>query len=211
MAELPLAVSAVIVNYNAREHLAKCVNSLRREGVSQIVVVDNGSSDGSKEALETVDPGAVFLAQRHNSGYGAAANRGAEATEGEAVLICNPDVEMLPGALRTMIGSLAADTALGVVGPKILDREGNLYPSARTFPSLVDSIGHGFIGLVQPDNPFSRRYKMESWDHRNAQAVDWVSGACFLARREALDSVGGFDESYFMYMEDVDLCWRARR
>jgi N-acetylglucosaminyl-diphospho-decaprenol L-rhamnosyltransferase len=97
------------------------------------------------------------------------------------------------------------------VGPQLKNLDGSVYPSARTFPSLVDAAGHGLLGLVWPDNQFSRRYRLLDWDHGQARPVDWVSGACFLMRREAWEGLGGFDARYFMYMEDVDLCWRAGR
>jgi N-acetylglucosaminyl-diphospho-decaprenol L-rhamnosyltransferase len=106
---------------------------------------------------------------------------------------------------------LASRLDVAIAGPRLLTPEGETYPSARTFPSLADSLGHAFLGLFRPHNRFTARYKMQDLDRTQATDVDWVSGACFLVRRDAFESVGGFDESYFMYVEDVDLCWRLRR
>lgn len=98
-----------------------------------------------------------------------------------------------------------------MVGPRIEAPDGSLYSSPRAFPGIGDALGHAFVGLVAPGNRFTRRYRMLDRDHTRAGEADWVSGACFLARREAWEALGGFDEAYFMYVEDVDLCWRAWR
>ena len=126
------------------------------------------------------------------------------------LLVCNPDLELARS--RRHAGRAGAPTpASAWSGPRLLNADGTLYPSARTFPDLVDAIGHGLLGMVAPGNRFTRRYRLLDWDHRQPARVDWVSGACFLVRREAWDAVGGFDPAYFMYMEDVDLCWRLGR
>lgn len=206
------SVAAVVVNYNAARHLAACLESLAANGVETIIVVDNGSVDTSEQV--TVAAGARWLPTGANLGYGRGANRGAATPEGRAaehLLVCNPDLELRPGSMATLRAALAADATVGLVGPRLTNPDGSLYPSARTFPDLVDAIGHGLFGLLAPRNPFTRRYRLLDWDHRQAARVDWVSGACFLARRQAWDAVGGFDPSYFMYLEDVDLCWRLAR
>src|SRR5439155_945439 len=97
---------------------------------------------------------------------------------------------------------------LAVVGPRIENLDGTWYPSARTFPSLADAAGHAFLHFVAPRNRFSRRYRLLDWDHTAARDVDWVSGTFLMARRSDFEGAGGFDERYFMYVEDVDLCWR---
>lgn len=206
----PESVSAVVVNYNSGAHLARCVESLCREGVDEVIVVDNASVDGSTDSLSGRQQ-VTLLRSDTNRGYGAGANRGVSASRHDIVLVCNPDLALGHGAVAAMSRALEGDARLAVVGPRIEEPGGALYPSARTFPSLVDAAGHAFLGWLAPQNRWSRRYKMLDWDHAGARRVDWVSGACLLVRRRAFSSLGGFDESYFMYMEDVDLCWRARR
>jgi len=203
------SVAAVVVNYNAAPYLVACVESLVDEGVGRIVVVDNASVDSSREVLAGSGLPARFLPTGRNLGYGAGANVGLGATESELVLICNADVVLMPGVVKALRHSLEEDPRRAIAGPRIEDIEGRLYPSARTFPALGDAVGHAFLGMIAPGNRWSARYKMLGWDHNARAEVDWVSGACFLARRKALDELGGFDESYFMYSEDVDLCWRA--
>jgi N-acetylglucosaminyl-diphospho-decaprenol L-rhamnosyltransferase len=207
-----LSVAAIVVNFNAEKELGRCLRSLATNGVSPIIVVDNDSADRSEQVVRAA--GVRWLPTGANLGYGRAANRGAatpEAGAADYLLVCNPDLELSPGAVEPLVAALLADPALGVVGPGLWNDDGTLYPSARTFPDVVDAVGHGLLGLVAPGNRFTRRYRLLDWDHRRAARVDWVSGACFLARREAWDAVGGFDPAYFMYMEDVDLCWRLKR
>jgi N-acetylglucosaminyl-diphospho-decaprenol L-rhamnosyltransferase len=204
-------VAAVVVNYNAASHLGACLETLRREGLRRVVVVDNASTDGSQAVVAAA--GARWLRSGSNLGYGRAANLAAadpELRSSRYLLICNPDLELNEGSVATLVASLEQDGTLAAVGPRIRNPDGSLYPSARTFPDLVDAMGHGLFGLVAPENRFTRRYRLLDWDHAERAQVDWVSGACFLVRREAWDAVGGFDASYFMYMEDVDLCWRLR-
>lgn len=205
-------VGAVVVNFNAGDHLVECVRSLRRAGIEDVVVVDNASTDGSAQRMAADDPDARLLLSGANLGYGGGVNRGLAApSDRPYVLVLNPDVVVGPGAVKALVDALDRDPSGGIAGPRIEEADGSVYPSARAFPRLPDAIGHAFVGLFTTDNRFSRRYLMAERDQAAARDVDWVSGACFLARREALDAVGGFDETYFMYLEDVDLCWRVGR
>ena len=199
-----------MVSHNAAAVLGDCLRSLRDE-VRGIVVVDNASSDGSEAVATSLGPPVTWVPAGANLGYGRAANLGVARTAGAAVLVCNPDLVLHPGAVAALWGALEADPAVGIVGPRLRNLDGSIYPSARAFPSLVDAVGHGAFGAIWPTNPFSRRYKLLDWDHGEARRIDWVSGACMLVRREAWDALAGFDAGYFMYMEDVDLCWRAWR
>ena len=201
-------VAAVIVNYNVRDHLLACVRSLRDEGVREIVVVDNDSRDESGPALAAADPEARFLPAGSNLGFGTAANRGVAVTGASRVLVLNPDAVVEPGCVKALVAALDGDDALAVVGPRVDNPDGARYPSARRFPDLGVAAGHAFLGLVRPRNRFTTRYRMLDRDPDAAGEVDWVSGTCMLVRRSAFDAVGGFDEACFMYVEDVDLCWR---
>jgi N-acetylglucosaminyl-diphospho-decaprenol L-rhamnosyltransferase len=206
-----LSVTAVIVNYNAGDLLLPCIRSLRDDGVADVVVVDNGSSDGSLDALGAAEPAVKVVPLGRNLGYGSAVNRGAHDVTADCLLIMNPDTLVEPGMVKALVAALERGPRVGIAGPRIEEPDGSLYPSARTFPSLADAIGHAFLGLIVPSNPFTRRYRMLDWDHATARDVDWLSGACLLVRRRAFEEIGGFDEAYFMYLEDVDLCWRMQR
>ena len=205
------APAAVVVNHDAGEVLRSCVASLRAEGVADVVVVDNASTDGSAEALAATDAAVRLVRTGANLGYGSGVNRGIAATSGDYLLVANPDVALHEGSLRHLASVLDADPTVAIVGPCIREPDGTRYPSARRFPNMIDAAGHALLGQVAPENPFSRRYRMAEIDAAVTTPVDWVSGAVFLARRAALEELGGFDERYFMYVEDVDLCWRAHR
>ena len=203
-------VTAVIVSYNVRELLLRCIAALRADGVTDIVVVDNASRDGSADAVAVSEPEVTLLRLDTNIGFGAGANRGAARATGQHLLVLNPDVTVEPGSTKALVAALERDPGLGLVGPRIETPDGEVYPSARRFPDLVDAAGHAFLHFLWPTNRFSRRYRMLDWDRASARDVDWVAGTHFLVRREAWDAVRGFDEAYFMYMEDVDLCWRLK-
>ncbi|HVX20213.1 MAG TPA: glycosyltransferase family 2 protein [Acidimicrobiales bacterium] len=209
-------VAAVVVDYEAADVLAGCVGSLLDEHVGQVVVVENGTPDAARAALADAGLAVPLLVTGRNVGYGAGANRGLAAVGGDAdlVLVCNPDLRLHPGAVAALVAALDAQPSWAVVGPRILTPDGDVYPSVRAFPSMVDAAGHAVLALFNPHNRFSRRYRTPDVGAGGAGAggraeADWVSGACFLARRAALDQLGGFDEAYFMFAEDMDLCWRA--
>ena len=202
-------VSAVVVSFNSAEYLPDCLRSLRSEGLAEVVVADNASADASIEVARAAGPEVTAMETGANLGFGAAANRGVARTNGDYVLILNPDTVVEPGAVKTLTEALDADPGLAAVGPRMENLDGTLYPSVRRFPALGVAFGHAFLGMVWPTNPFTSRYRMLEWDHeRSAADVDWVGGACVMVRRSAFDVVAGFDEGYFMYVEDVDLCWR---
>jgi N-acetylglucosaminyl-diphospho-decaprenol L-rhamnosyltransferase len=206
--------AAVVVNFESGPLLVECVRSLLADdsaGRPDVVVVDNGSSDGSVAALRAALPDVTVLDPGGNAGYAAAANRGIGATSAPVVVVANPDLVVAPGTAAALVARLDRERDLGAVGPALHNPDGSQYPSARSHVSTLDAVGHAVLGRVLPRNRFTRRYRQldAAWDR--PRDVDWVSGALVFLRRSALDSVGGWDERYFMYMEDVDLCWRLRR
>ena len=206
-------LGAVIVNYESGAALYRCLTGVREQGLAEVVVVDNGSTDGSLDRVRRDMPDVVIIEPGINLGYGSAINRGMAATRAPYVLVANPDLEVTPGAIGRLAGVLDDDPRVALVGPLIRTPQGDRYPSARRFPSLPDAAGHAVLGILAPGNRFTRAYQRSDLDaaRTGVQEVDWVSGACFLVRRPAFDDVDGFDESYFMYAEEVDLCWRLGR
>ncbi len=210
-------VGAVVVNKDAGGALLGCVASLRLAGIDNVVVVDNDSSDGSLGALAAADRDVVLVPTGANLGYGRAINAGATRLSNEFLIVSNPDIVVREGAVARLVAVLDENEDLALVGPQLSYPDGGVYPSARAFPSMATAVAHAFLGLFWPGNAWSRRYRLEQVGAPGgsgataSREVDWVSGAFFLARRAAFDSVGGFDEAYFMYVEDLDLCWRLRR
>jgi N-acetylglucosaminyl-diphospho-decaprenol L-rhamnosyltransferase len=210
----PDCLAAVVVNYESGESLRTCVESLIRGGAEQVVVVDNASSDGSLKTLSGIRGSVEVLALSENVGYGAAANRGVLRTSAPWVIISNPDVVVDEKAAAFLRQACQEQPGAAIAGPKVLEPTGDVYPSARAFPSLTTAAGHVLLGLIAPRNRFTQRYRSlpaKTSAHSGAIEVDWVSGSFMLVRREAFLALGGFDEAYFMYAEDVDLCWRAWR
>ncbi len=213
--------AAVVVNHNAGDLLVAAVRSLLADrgagGSPEIVVVDNGSSDSSVADLlvSARDAGAESVVRvvraPGNVGYARGANLGIAACRAPVVAVVNPDAEIEPGTAAALLERFDREPELGAVGPRIVNSDGSDYPSARSLPSIVDAVGHGALGLFWRSNPFTRRYRHLDADPARTRDVDWVSGAAIWLRRDALDDVGGWDERYFMYMEDLDLCWRLRR
>jgi GT2 family glycosyltransferase len=126
--------------------------------------------------------------------------------------VLNPDATVSPGCLKALLDFAGAHPRAAVIGPRVLNPDGSIQHSARAFPTLMAALyRHSILGRLFPDNPHTRHYLQSDWDHRDSRPVDWVSGSAMLIRSDALLELGGFDERYYMYVEDVDLCWRARR
>jgi GT2 family glycosyltransferase len=203
-------MDVAIVNFNAREHLRACLASVERDASSDVLVVDVSSSDGSTEMVHSAFPWARLVVCA-NRGYGAAANRALAETSSDYVLLLNSDTVLQRGSIRALCQYLAATRRAGVVGPRLVNPDGSVQPSCYPFLTpvnalLVLTLLNELIGAV----PFVRERHLPTSSHEHAGAVPWVKGAALAIRREAFDAVGGFDESYFMYAEDLDLCYRLQ-
>ena len=206
-------LALVIINYNTREDLRRCLLSAgeRLGDAFSLTVVDNGSTDGSREVVREEFPRVALVENPGNPGYASACNAGLRATSEPYVMVLNSDVEFVEGGLEVLVNYMEEHPEVGALGPMVLNPDGTRQMSCRRFPSMLENVVHGFLGDVWPDNPLTKSYQMKDLEGAGPREVDWVSGAAMLLRREAVEEVGGFDERYFMYVEDVDLCWRLRR
>jgi N-acetylglucosaminyl-diphospho-decaprenol L-rhamnosyltransferase len=205
MSEVATDVAAVIVDFHAGQALDDCVDSLHANGVTDIVVVENGDEGSTLPSLSGQH--VVLVVPKLNLGYGRGVNRGVAAAPARRyLLVSNPDVVVHEGAVRALVEFLDEHPNVAIVGPEIVRPDGSVYPSQRVFPNFWLAGAHALLAPLWPGNPFTRRYRSP----RKDGSVDWVSGAFFLARRDLFEEVGGFDERYFMFAEDMALCWQMR-
>jgi N-acetylglucosaminyl-diphospho-decaprenol L-rhamnosyltransferase len=207
-------LAVVVVTYSPGRTLESFLDSLTKATTRpySVVLADNGSTDGAPERAEADRAEVRLVRTGGNLGYGGGANRGAGSVGPEYgwLVVANPDLEWQPGALDELLAAAERTPRAGALGPLVRDPDGTVYPSARLLPSLGRGIGHALLGTVWPANPWTRAYRQSEAEVGERDA-GWLSGSCLLLRRAAFESVGGFDERYFMYFEDVDLGDRLAR
>ena len=207
-------LSIIVVSYNTRELLAACLRSLGptvSRTAHETIVVDNASRDGSVEMVGREFPGALLIANTSNVGFARAANQGVRAAHGEFLALLNSDAEASPGSLDALVACLKSQRTVAAVGPRTLLPGGRVSNSCFRFPSLVRPyLNIQMLRLITRDY-FSLSYPAASAVLARGGEVDWLSGACLVLRRKALDQVGLLDERFFMYFEDTDLCRRLHR
>lgn len=201
----------VTVTYSPGHHLERFLASLSlaTERPVSVLMADNGSTDGTPQAAVERYPNVRLFNIGANLGYGSAVNRAIEylSERGEIddwVLVANPDVQWGPNSIDALLEAAARWPQAGSLGPLIHDPDGSVYPSARHLPSLIRGGMHAVIGPFWKRNPWTAAYRQDRLEP-SERPVGWLSGSCLLLRRSAFGQIGGFDERYFMYMEDVDL------
>lgn len=211
-------LTVVTVTYSPGSHLDRFLSSLTvaTDRPLRVIMADNGSTDGAPEEALDRYPGTELLSTGGNLGYGAAVNRAVarvidgQGAGGEFVIVANPDVVWGPGSIDALLDAAERWPRAGSLGPLIRDPDGAVYPSARHLPSLIRGGMHAVVGFVWKANPWTRSYRQEHVEPTE-RPVGWLSGSCLLIRRQAFQQIGGFDERFFMYMEDVDLGDRLGR
>ena len=203
-------VAVATVSYGSGDVLEGFLESLPASSADPLIVVvaDNGTNDAAVAGL-TAASSAHYLPLDRNRGYGGAMNEAIRSLPADVqwVLVSNPDVVLTAGAIDALVTAGNSDARIGAVGPAIMT-DGEVYPSARAVPSLRTGVGHALFANIWLGNPWTRAYRRDSSRDPVRRDAGWLSGACVLVRKSAFDELGGFDDGYFMYFEDVDLGYR---
>jgi GT2 family glycosyltransferase len=201
-------VHAVIVSYRSAETLRGCVEPLAAMPHVAVTVVDNDSPDDSVATI--ADLGVDIVRSRHNGGFSYGCNLGAGRGDAPFLLLLTPDARMEPAALQALVDALEADDTAGIVGPRLVEDDGELAFSLRRFPRNRSTFAQAlFLHRVWPLAEWTDELVRDESVYARDGAVEWLSGACMLMRRELFDALGGFDERFFLYCEDMDLCRRV--
>jgi GT2 family glycosyltransferase len=209
-----LDLSIIVVNWNGRDFLAKCLQCVEATVKTtryETIVIDNNSSDGSQDMVRTQFPNVKLIANDDNVGFAAANNQGIQISDARYILLLNSDAFVKENTIDRMTAFMDAHPEAGMSACKLLYEDGRLQLSCATFPTLATEL-YIALGLDKlfPKSKIFGKYLMTDWDYNTAREVDVVMGAFMFARKSAVDSVGMMDESFFMYSEEVDWCYRFK-
>ena len=208
-------LSIIIVSYKVKELLINCLKSIYRQESDlnfEVIVVDNCSKDGSVKMVRELFPETKLLENKQNLGFAHANNQGFFQSNGRNILFLNPDTVVLPGAFKKTVRFIDQHPEIGVVGCKILNPDGSLQYSCRSFPNLLNYfLESTFLYKIFPGNRIVGRFYMTHFEYDLTEEVDVILGAFLLIKREVLKEVGKFDERFFIYSEETDLCYRVRK
>jgi GT2 family glycosyltransferase len=209
----PLDLSILIVNWNSRDYLLEAICAVKSALVGctyEIVVIDSGSFDGSSAAIAATHPDIKFVQATENLGFARANNAAFQHAVGQYLLFLNPDTEVRPNAIQTLFDHLVSSRQIGIVGPKLLNSDGSIQETCiRAFPTLLNQVleSDGLRRLF----PNSRLWGMGGLTSNVPIEVEAVSGACLMMRRDLFEQIGMFSGEYFMYSEDIDLCFKVKQ
>lgn len=230
-----LDVTVAVLSWNARGYLRRCLASLfnphdadvlaaweraqlpltdfsAEQVTSEVIVVDQESLDGSPQMVEAEFPQARLIHQKPNLGFAGGNNVALRHARGRYFLLLNSDTVVRPGWLTQLVRFADQHPRAGLIAPKLLNPDGTLQYSCRRFPTLGAGIfRHTPLERFEPKGRFTSDYLMREWDHNSPRQVDWLSGACLMARREMINEIGSLDDGFFMYFEDVDWAYRAHQ
>jgi N-acetylglucosaminyl-diphospho-decaprenol L-rhamnosyltransferase len=202
-------IDIIIVSYNSSVHLRDSVKALTQMDEVTVTVVDNASSDDTCDTVRDLDVNLIALEE--NRGFAFGNNVGTSAGSAPFVLFLNPDARLAPAEALTLASLLSEDDALGAIGPRIVGEDGSLEFSLRRFPRTASTFAQAFfLHRLWPHSSWSDEVIRETDAYEQRQEAEWLSGACLLARRDVVEEIGGWDDGFFLYCEDMDVCKRIR-
>ncbi|MGA2317662.1 MAG: glycosyltransferase family 2 protein [Thermodesulfobacteriota bacterium] len=203
-------LSIIIVNWNTKEYLLPCLKSIFKGGQGtgwEVIVVDNGTRDGSREEVKKVFPSARLIENEKNFGFAKAANQGLQKASGRYALLLNPDTQVENGAIERLVSFMDAYSDVGVAGAQLLNADGTKQNSIANFPSLgTELLNKSLLRWL-----FPTKFPGKGRNYSEPIEVDSVIGACMMVRRDTLDQVGLLDEDYFLFLEETDWCYRMKK
>lgn len=204
-------IAVVVPLYNGRDLIGDCLRSID-EGV-EVIVVDDGSSDGAPDIVARDFPTVTLLHNEQNRGFGATCNRGLRATDAPVGVVLNSDARLRPGALAALAGALSGP-AVGIAGARRVFPDGSHQTSVARFPTPTSIVTGSFLlnelfERIFPERRFPWTLGLSRREHEHDRDAEWVTGTCLAIRRDCFEATGGFDEDYHLYVEETDLCWRA--
>lgn len=203
-------LSICIVNWNTKDYLQKCLNSIYENAKDinfEIIIVDNASTDDSVKMVKREFPEVILIENKENLGFNAANNQGIKKSRGRYILLLNPDTIVLSNALNEMVQFMDGNENAGVLGCKILNPDKTVHFYFRKDPTLKKEI----IKLLLPERFTLEEMRTKPQDYETVHEVDILSGCCIMVRKEVFNKIGVLDEKFFMYCDDVDLCYRVRK
>lgn len=210
-----MKLSIIIVSWNVKEDLVNCLRSIEKNRPCEqfeVIVVDNASTDDTTETIKRDFPEIILVSNSKNRGFAAANNQGIKRSQGRYLLFLNPDTIIHAGSLDVLVRFMDDNSNVGACGPKLLNADGTTQPSARRFPTFRGALyRHTFLRSLRIFRSEYKKWLMKDFEHDRQMDVDQLMGSALMVRRSVIEQVGDMDESFFMYYEEVDLCYRIKK